>query len=118
MDVQKATTQYRLSKWAKIIQARRDSGQNINEFCQTEGISKSQYFYWQRKLKNAALEELALQAEPAGLTQNRWIQLAPVQAQQTKAELKIEISGFHINVDKETDPELLKKVCRVLGSLQ
>jgi putative transposase len=118
MDVQKATTQYRLSKWAKITQAQHDSGQNINEFCQTEGISKSQYFYWQRKLKNAALEELALQAESVSPTQNRWIQLAPVQAQQTKAELKIEISGFHINVDKETDPELLKKVCRVLGSLQ
>ena len=117
MDVQKATTQYRLSKWAKIIRARHDSGQNVKEFCAAEGISKSKYFYWQRKLKNAALEELALQAVPEGPTASKWIQIAPALAGQTKPELEIEINGFHININNETDPELLKKVCRILGSL-
>lgn len=116
MDVQKVTAQYRLSKWAKIIQVQRDSGQNIKEFCLEEGISKNQYFYWQRKLKNAALTELALQSEPLDTAPNTWLRLTPPKVQ-TKTALDIEISGFHINVNHETDPELLKKVCRILGSL-
>ena len=61
MDTQKVTTQYRLSQWAKIIQARQESGQNIKGFCQVMGISKSQYFYWQRKLRNMACTELTIQ---------------------------------------------------------
>jgi putative transposase len=116
VDTQKITAQYRLSQWAKIIQARQESGQNIKDFCQAMGISRSQYFYWQRKLRNMACTELALQEEVAETIPNGWLQLAP-QAQHTKVALDIEISGFHIRVNAETDPDLLKKVCRVLGSL-
>jgi len=45
------------------------------------------------------------------------MQLAPSQPQQIKAALDIEISGCHITASVDTDPELLKKVCRVLMSL-
>lgn len=117
MDTQKVTTQYRLSQWAKIIQARQESGQNIKDFCQVRGISKSQYFYWQRKLRNMACTEITVQEETVGATPSGWLQLAPAEARQMERALEIEISGFHISVNAATDLELLKKVCRVLGSL-
>ena len=117
MDTQKVTTQYRLSQWAKIIQARQDSGQNIKEFCQATGISRSQYFYWQRKLRNAACTELAIQEKSVDPIPSGWIQLVPEQSPQMNSTLDIEISGFHISVNAGTDPELLKKVCRVLRLL-
>ena len=115
MDTQKITKQYRLSQWAKVIQARQDSGQTIKDFCQATGISKNQYFYWQRKLRDMACTELALRDEILDTTPDGWLQLAPAQSQQTET-LKIEFLGFHISVDAETDPELLKKACRVLRS--
>jgi putative transposase len=117
MEAQKVATQYRLSQWAKVVQERHDSGQSIKDFCKATGISKSQYFYWQRKLRNAACIELAMQGKTVEPMPNGWIQLAPVQDQQMKEVLDIEIGGFHISVNAGTDPELLKKVCRVLGSL-
>ena len=58
------------------------------------------------------IEEKSVHPAPSG-----WIQLAPVQVQPMKATLDIEINGFHISVNAVTDLELLKKVCRVLGSL-
>ena len=116
MTTQKVATQYRLSRWAKTIQARQESGQNIKDFCQAMGISKSQYFYWQRKLRNFACTELSMQDGIVG-TPNGWIQVAPVKPMQMKKSLKIEINGIHIDVDAETDAELLKKVCRVLRLL-
>lgn len=115
MDTQKIADEYRLSKWAQVIQARLDSGQSIKDFCLASGISRNAYFYWQKRLRKAACTALEKLEEPRNLVPNGWVQLA--QPQQMKATLDIEISGCRVNVEVDTDPELLKKVCRVLRSL-
>jgi|SRR5690554_1150908 putative transposase len=101
----------------QVIQERQASGQSIKDFCQTMGISKNAYFYWQKKLRKAACTELTKPEEPVNLVPGGWMQLAPAQAQQMKATLDIEVSGCHVTVNAETDPELLKKACRILREL-
>jgi putative transposase len=117
MDTQKVASEYRLAQWAQVIEARLSSGQNIKDFCQTAGISKNAYFYWQRKLRKKACTELAKTEEPRNIVPSGWMQLEPKQVQHIKEALDIEISGCHVTVNAETDPELLKKVCRTLKSL-
>ena len=63
MDTQKAATEFRMSQWAKIIQNRIDSGLNIKDFCKSNGISKNAYFYWQKKLREAACTVLRKRTE-------------------------------------------------------
>lgn len=119
MDTQKVATEYRLSQWVQVIQAQQESGQNIKDFCLAAGISRNAYFYWQRKLRKMACTELAKTEEPKNIVPNGWVQLAPPQpqSQQTKATLNIEINGCRVTAEADTDPELLKKVCRVLRSI-
>lgn len=117
MDTQKVAAEYRLSQWAQVIQARLDSGQSVKDFCQTAGISRNAYFYWQKKLREAACTELSKTEEPRNIVPSGWMQLTPKQAQHTKESLDIEINGCHVTVNAQTDPELLKKVCRTLRSL-
>jgi putative transposase len=117
MDTQKLTTEYRLSQWEQMIQKRHDSGQNIQDFCKTVGITKNAYFYWQRKLRKATCAALAKPEEPKNIVPNGWTQLVPSQAQQMRSTLTIEISGCYVSANSETDSELLAKVCRVLRSL-
>jgi len=117
MDTQKVTTEYRMSQWAKIIQARLNSGQNIKDFCETSGISRHAFFYWQRRLRKTVCVEFEKTEGPKNLVPNGWAQLVPPQPQQVKTTLDIEINSCHITVNSETDPELLKKICRVLRSL-
>ena len=117
MDVQKVTAEYRLSQWAQVIQAQQESGQNIKDFCQTAGISRNAFFYWQKKLRKAACTELAKTEEPRNIVPSGWMQLAPKQVHPAKETLDIEINGCNVTVNTETDFELLKKVCRVLMSL-
>jgi len=117
MNTQKVTTEYRLSKWAQIIQTRIDSGKNIEEFCQTAGITKNAYFYWQRKLREAACTELVKTEEQKNIAPSGWMQLNSPQAQHTNVSLCVEINDCCIVVNNETDTELLKKVCRMLRSL-
>jgi len=117
MDTQKVATEYRLSQWAQVVQARLDSGQSIKGFCQAAGISRNAYFYWQKRLRKAACAELKKSEEVGNLVPNGWMQLAQLQPQQMKATLDIEISCCHVTASADTDTELLKKVCRVLRSL-
>ena len=47
----------RLTHWAKIIQERIKSGLSVKAFCNKEGFHENIYFYWQRKLREAACKQ-------------------------------------------------------------
>jgi len=59
MKAREATKEYRLSEWARILQDRKESRVNIRAYCKGAGIPEHQYYYWQRKLREAACEGLA-----------------------------------------------------------
>jgi len=121
MDIQKVTAEYRLSKWMQVIQEQHTSGQSVKDFCRDRGISIHAYFYWQRKIRKAACLELAKLEEPVNHlpevshVPQGWIELS--QSQETKSTLDIEVGGCRITVDTDTNPELLKNVCRILRVL-
>ena len=50
--------QYQIAKWADIIKSCKSSGMMVSERLNQNNISKDQYYYWQRKLKDACLESL------------------------------------------------------------
>lgn len=115
MNTSKVTAKYRSSQWMEIIRDRQNSGLNIKEYCEQTGISRHAYYYWQRKLREAACSELIKQEEPTAAVPSGWAQLAPVAV--VESSLKIEVGGCHIDVNIHTDLDLLKKVCRSLRSL-
>ena len=54
-----------MAQWAQIIQDRKVSGENVKAYCQSRGLSRDAYFYWQRKLKEAACEQfMVMENEP------------------------------------------------------
>ncbi|MGI6120558.1 MAG: IS66 family insertion sequence element accessory protein TnpA [Desulfosporosinus sp.] len=115
MNLQKVTSDYRLSQWMQVIQEKKCSGQSIKDFCREKGISSNAYFYWQRKLRKAACAELSKLEEPTNCDPQGWMQLA--HSQEMKSTLDIEVGGCLITVDTETDSELLKRICRILRAL-
>lgn len=119
MDTQKIATEIRLSGWGESVKERIASGQTVDAFCAEKGISKTTYYYRQKKVREAACTELArIQSREKGLVPSGWTRLAeiePVTAAQST--LIIEAGGCHIAVNAETDPELLAKICRILRSL-
>lgn len=115
MNTQKITQEYRKSQWMQIIQNRLDSGQTIKDFCESTGITKHTYYYWQRKLREAACTELMPVGEPTNPVPNGWMQVP--QTQKTSSSLDVEVSGCRITVNSDTDPELLINICCMLRSL-
>ena len=67
MNTREMATEYRLAQWSQALQDRKASGESIKSFCENKGVSKNTYFYWQRKLREAACNQLALtQTEATG----------------------------------------------------
>jgi len=54
MNTRKIAAEYRLTQWAGIIRERQESGLNVKAFCEAKGFHENIYFYWQRKLREAA----------------------------------------------------------------
>ena len=119
MDTREVASEYRLTQWAQKIQARAESGRSIKEFCALAGISRNAYFYWQRKLREAAcgeMHEMAIETTNS-LIPNGWKQLETMEAKRAEASVTIEVSGCRINTTAETDLKLLSNICRALKSL-
>jgi hypothetical protein len=60
MDTREIAKEYRLTHWAAIIRNRKESGLSVKAFCESAGIHTNSYFYWQKKLRESACEELAV----------------------------------------------------------
>ncbi len=118
MDTRVATRDYRLAQWSQIISAKAQSGQTIKDFCKAQGISRNAYFYWQKKLRDAASEKLESEMSEKSLatTPSGWAVCSETKPTPSN-ELTIEIGKFRVTIDAETNCEHLEKVCRMLASL-
>jgi putative transposase len=106
------------------MRRRTESGLSIKKFCEVEGIYLNVYFYWQRKLRETACQELLVntQSEPVepdnSAVPNGWA-ICEVSSKSSDEEktLTIEIGGCRVLATESTSPELLAKTCKVLVSL-
>lgn len=81
--------QHNLTKWAAIIKECRSSGMKILEWLELNNVSRDQYYYWQRKLKETCLDTLEKQ-------QTTFVELPVVQEQSSTTEITISHSECEI----------------------
>ena len=118
-NMREIAEEYRLGRWAEIMEERVSSGLSITAYCEREGMHENRYYYWQRKLREAAARELmpvvAATAEQTGVS---WVQVKETAEKEIEAsELIIEIGKCRLKATNGTDTELLMRVCKVLVSL-
>ena len=122
VSTREVTEEYRLTQWAQIMQERTQSGLSIKAFCKQIGICGNTYFYWQRKLREAACKQLTkLESAPKSLTQSSFAEVVicahpdPQTPMEVISQLHIEISGVQITVDSTYPPDKLAALLRELG---
>ena len=59
MNTRELTTEYRLRHWSGVMQKRKGSGLSIRSYCARSGIHENTYYYWQKKLRELACNELS-----------------------------------------------------------
>ena len=78
MNTRRIAAEYRLSHWADIMRDRQESGLSIKAYCEQAGFHENSYFYWQRKLRTAAYEQLTEtenSSQPTSLTASRFTEI-------------------------------------------
>lgn len=60
VNTREIAREYRLMHWAQVMQERVQSGQSIKAYCKQIGICTNTYFYWQRRVRVAAANEMGL----------------------------------------------------------
>jgi len=78
VNTREIAKEYRLSHWAQVMNERAQSGLSIKAFCKQVGICGNTYFYWQRRLRETACQELLPDSKVN--TKVPPVQVRPVQA--------------------------------------
>ena len=111
MDTKLAAAQVRLQQWAAIVRERKESGLKVDDYCEAHNISRNAYYYWLRKLREAALESQS----------SRFVELpvpAAEQAEEKPSLLTISLRDAVIHVDETVSRELLAMTVEVLRNAE
>ena len=113
-----AAVQYRLKEWAAQIREcqNRPAGMSVVDWCASHGITKANYYYRLRRVRQVCLENLPPET-PAQ-------QIVPVNTcilqQKTQSGsgiqqgLSVSVNGFSIHVTESTPMPLLAAVLKVV----
>lgn len=106
---QLAVKESRISHWADVLSRKASSGMSVETFCLETGITRNQYFYWLRKVREAALDlpgspfvELKVPAKETHMTFPK------------EAAMSISIADATIFVNETTSQALLVNVIRAI----
>ena len=114
--------QYRLKEWAEQIREcqNRPAGMSVVDWCASHGITKANYYYRLRRVRQVCLENLPPET-PAQ-------QIVPVNTcllqQETQSGsgiqqgLSVSVNGFSIRITESTPMPLLAAVLKVVRDAQ
>lgn len=112
--------QYRLQEWAAQIRdcQNRPAGMSVVDWCACNGITKANYYYRLRRVRNACLESL-----PEGMLPQQLAPVNPELLQNEKSDapetgLSISRKGFSIHVTESTSMPLLAAVLEVMRNAE
>jgi hypothetical protein len=118
MGTNKITLEYRLTYWTQVIRERKESGLTVNGYCKDAGISEHSYYYWQKKLRWLACEQLAEIQSSHSQTNLDMPKFTEVKLRHSHAQLstagtvqpsdiRLAIGNVHITFDSSYPPHLL-----------
>ncbi len=122
MSTKEMARQIRLTHWAQIMHERKESGRSIRVWCRENNIKEKTFYYWQRRLREAACEGFTEAQCLSGqsLTAPRFaeVQLAatgPVALPELTHELRVEVGSLQIIAGSEYPADKLAMLLRELS---
>lgn len=105
MNTQLVAKNLKLQHWTGVIQECHSSGLSVKDWIKEHDIPKDTYYYWQRKVREAAVDAINPQftrVDMTGMTRTPGSVFA--------AELELTAGNTRISVNSDTPRELLRMV--------
>ena len=103
--LQKVNHRSRLMEWSRRVEACRNSGQRVSEWCGEHGIPVSTYYSWQRKVFQAVSSENEV-----------CFAEIPVRPIGTDIAASIQCGDLQVNIHAGADAETIQTIIRALKS--
>ena len=125
MNTRYIAREYRMAHWAKIISDQKESRLTIREYCEKNDLHENSYYYWQKKLRTVAIDELTI------ATGEQMQELAPIMAKLNLSRndgtdfagtggndcVSIEMFGIRLMASKDYPVSKLSELLRVVSRL-
>ena len=112
MDSTVLKNQLLISKWTAIISECRNSGMQVKDWLDQNQVSRDQYYYWNKKLKNLCLESI----QPA------FVELpVPVETTSTNRTDKVatvKVGKASIDIFESASAEFLRKLLEAASNVK
>ncbi|MDF2614082.1 MAG: Transposase [Clostridia bacterium] len=116
MSIKDSTREYRLSGGLPIIKECRNSGMSVKNWCEQNDVNEKRFYYWQRKLREAAAEAL-----PSAAKQPTFVQVPVPMESPSPSErpafipsMVLKVGNASLELSETVPPELLASVLKVL----
>lgn len=104
-------------EWQRRLERYQSSEAGLDVFCLQEGVSRSTFFRWKRRLDQgvpAALQADSAEPEPNGSTDSLFL---PISLKKSRVEIELPNGGV-VRLPGDVGPGVLTAVVRVVGSLR
>ena len=116
MNTKLATTQIRLTEWAAVIKDCKASGLKVDDYCQQHNISRDSYYYWLRKVKEAALKQAGFVELPT--PESGSLHSVGTTTTAFATQMTIKTGNLELGINSETPSELIRRVLEVVSHAQ
>ena len=122
INTREIASDYRLSHWSGVINRQSESGLSIKNYCEREGFHENCFYYWRKKLREAACEQM-LEAKTGTYQVNtikqRFTELITTNTSNLshnddyrRGSIRINIAGIVITADHEYPAGHLKELLK------
>jgi len=115
MDTRQVAHEVRRQQWALVIQEHRESGLTVREFCRTHEIKEKTFYYWQRRLREAVCENLALGGETAMMPAPSFTEVRIPVENSCKDVIRVRLDDAEVEIGGDVSPAAIEAVLRTLS---
>lgn len=106
-----------LSYWEKKINERHQSGMTIKDWCQKNGVTKNQYFYWNHRIRKSQNPENNGEVIFADVSQLLASSSDAGQRSESFPDFQIHLNSIQVTVPSNFNPDALAGLLKVLKEL-
>ncbi len=98
----------RLTEWRELLEDQRSSNMSVKEWCESEGISTTTYYYWRKRVSVAPAASSAPPLAP------RWLPVVLEDATPCSSGLTLRVGRVSMDICAGFDRNLLRATLDVL----
>jgi transposase-like protein len=96
------------ARWARIIEAQRQSDRTVVEFCRRRGIAKATFWYWRKRLARTEKQERAAKSAQRFLA-------VPLVAPRAE-RIELDLGTMHVRLDGAGAARVVDAIVARVGS--